>query len=251
MPRLKGQHNQRRPEIWLDQHKRQYFINLDIISGDPIDINRRGWRAPRAPSWAKGLFMPPIGDKEVVKLVPQSQRHLKGYQLFIDYDAWLRKVDKAEETRRQRIASIAADLGSGKALELVANPTRDLEAYVGPPPMPPREIILAMRAGNRWALGLSDEMPEKARAIMDALKLRVAATRSVADPDEAIRDPFADEMLDASFDGLDEGTEHEDPLGDDAETLAIKAMYAAEQATQTATAVAEPLKRGGRKGVRA
>lgn len=252
-PKLKGQENQRRPEIWVDQHKRQYFVNLDILSGDPIDINRKGWRAPVNPVWAKGLFMPPLGDSEIVKLMPQRERHLKGYQLFIDYDVWLQKIDKAESTRRSRIASIAADLSGGNALKLVANPTRDLEAYVGPPPFPPREIVEAMRAGNKWALGFSDQIPAKAVKIMDEIKLRVMASKAVRlDEDDQVRDPFADEMLVNPPDSLSTDPSAVDPLGededDDPEAAAIRKMYEAEGSSGVAT-IAQP-RRGGRKGVR-
>lgn len=242
-PKNKGQHNQRQPDIWLDQHGREYFANIEIETNDPIDLTPR-YKAPLTPTWAARarLFTPPLDDREIVTLIPRMQRHRRGHQILIDYDAWLRKRDQVQERQKQQIAAMARTLSGGNALELIKNPSPELQEYIGPPPFPPREIILSMKAGNPWALGLSAEMPEKAAKMMDELKVRFLTGRpNYADEETTQVDPFA---MDAWQDTSGETV--------DPEAKEIEALYAAEQA-QAAVATAPAVKavRGGTKGARA
>src|SRR5690349_15852147 len=98
MPKIKGQEARRFTDFFTDNHGRQYIGNCEIGLGtppttDPIDLVPRDWTAPIDPAWAKGLFIPPLDDRDVVKMLPRIERAKAGYQVHIDYQAWLQKID--------------------------------------------------------------------------------------------------------------------------------------------------------------
>ena len=196
MPKIKGQEARRFTDFFTDNHGRQYIGNCEIGLGtppttDPIDLVPRGWTAPIEPAWAKGLFVPPLDDRDVVKVLNRQDRAKAGYQIHIDYPAWLQKLDRQNEWFKERVAEIAKNMSGGvNTLQLLKDPTPELLRYVGNPPFPPRELVEAMAAGNKWALGLSSEIPPKALAVLEKIKPAVIASRQpVAETPD---DPFAD-----------------------------------------------------------
>lgn len=233
MPAPKSQHENRRYETFRDKFGRFYGANVELSTGDPCEVLMpQGWRTP-TPVWAKPLLLPPLDDREICRMVPRHLRAQKGYELEIDFARWLMKWDAANERHLKKIADYARGMaakGGQSIAQLVENPTPELLFQVGPGPMPPREFIVAMAAGNQWALMRSDRVPAKAQAILDRIKpvvmKRTEATRLDIDPfaedsdeleaqrahlagqlEDAVRDPLEDD----EDDRLEELEEQYDP----------------------------------------
>lgn len=216
MPKIKGQENQRYTEIFVDAWGREYLANCEMKTGDPIDLKAYNWTAPIEPAWARGLFLPPLDDHDVVTMVPRVQRNKKGFQVLIDHRAWCEKRDNQEAQWKERITTLARESFKGADLMKVMEGEYPIELlnYAGPPPFPPREFILAMAAGNDWALGRSPVIPERALAILDRIKPHVDAQRSFGQRGGVILDPFAsDTPMDADRDDEDRQPFVEDPFG--------------------------------------
>lgn len=193
MAKDKGQHNQRYPDIFLDQHGREYYVNCEKATHDPVSIGIGDWKAPIEPAWARNLFLPPVDDTEVVKVVPYLERNRRKYQIHIDYERWVQKTDEVYERRQASMVAVANEQFKGVDLMGVMDGTNippALLKYVGAEPMPPREIILAMAAGNKWALGQSKDIPEKAVAVLNRIRPQLALRLSRA-TDSGSGDPFA------------------------------------------------------------
>lgn len=220
MPKIKGQENQRQSDVWVDQYRREYYVNLEIATGDPIDLRPLGWTAPLEPAWARGLLLPPVDDHQVVTLVPRAERSRKGYQIHVDHAAWLGKLYASRQAYTQRLHQIAQNMSGGvNVLEIIQNPPPSLREFVGEPPFPPVEFVQAMLAGNEWALGLSDAVPAKALALLEAIKPVVLSARAIVaelvDPleDEAVRRARA-ELADDAARGGASAPGAPDPLAD-------------------------------------
>lgn len=202
MPKVRAQEN-RFTDIWVDQYGREYLVNCERSTGDPVDMSVHLWKAPLSPAWAIGLFTPPTDDHDIVRLVPRIERSRKGYQVFVDHEAWIRKNATLQLSYDERVASLAKESGGKVSQELLR--------YVGAPPFPPRDFLQAMLAGNEWALGLSDKVPDKALAMLEQIKPAVLALHSnrITERD----DPFADESDDeAAFEMGARGPREIDPL---------------------------------------
>lgn len=229
MAKAKGQDAKRRRTFMKDQHGRKYFANIEIETGDPLDLAPHGWTAPRNPAWAKKLFIPPIGDPEVVRVVPDDQRADTGCDVFIDYAKWEEKILARNAQRTEQLRAIVQTMqGVGDVVATLQNPPRELLLYVGPEAFPPVEIIRSMRAGNEWALGFSDVVPEKAEALLERIRPQVMEARmgraGVVSEDE-VDDPFADELAaarDAALDRLMDIEEDADPLGVGGHVVPVK-----------------------------
>lgn len=212
---VKGQEEQRRPEMFVDRHGREYFANVELKTGDPCEVLQPRFRSPIAPEWARKMLLPPVDDHEVVKMVPRLQRAKKGYQVEIDYDRWLAKWDRANEGRQRKLYEGAKAMAKGRdAHEIATNPPAILLAELGPPPMPPRTFIEAMKAGNKWALGLDAVIPQKALALLSEIQTWIVTpTKKIGN---AIGDPLADDdetqnlAEDAGFEAVTEI----DPFGE-------------------------------------
>lgn len=210
MAKAKGQDDKRRPDILVDSHGREYFANIEIESGDPIDLTPFQWTAPTAPHWARGLFLPPIGDPEIVRIVPRMERNRRGYQIEIDYLRWEQKTVARNEQRMEHLRNIVANMPNVNVVETLEHPPKALLEYVGPEAFPPVEIIRAMRAGNLWALGGADEIPEKATAMLERIRPQVLAAKLVrVREDDEVTDPFA---LDATYEKLLDLEDQHDPI---------------------------------------
>lgn len=180
MGQVKGQQDKRRGEFFVDQHGREYFANIEIETGDPCEALRPyQWTAPASPDWARGLLLPPVDDRDVVRMVPQRSRARLKYQVFIDYAAWLQKWDAAYEAWQQKLHDFAKGMTGGiNLIDAVNNPPPVLRMEVGAPPSPPRAMIEAAAAGDAWSLGLSVAVPRKAQAMLDELKPSIDARRT-------------------------------------------------------------------------
>lgn len=195
MAKDKGQENQRYRDIFLDQHGREYLANCEKSTNDPVDLAVNGWDAPLEPAWARKLFLPPIDDVSVVKMVAQRERNRKRYQIQIDYRAWLTKIDERTAARADLIMTIAQDSFKGAELLKIMDGSSvpaELLRYVGHEPLPPREIILAMEAGNAWALGRSAKIPDLALALLERIRPAVEVMRSQRYTDAEVVDPFGE-----------------------------------------------------------
>lgn len=219
MAKAKGQDAKRRRTFMRDQHGRKYFANIEIETGDPLDLAPHNWTAPKGPHWARGLFLPPIGDPEVVKVIPDHQRADAGCDVFIDYARWEEKQHHRNQQRDEDLRQIIQGMaGTGAdVIGTIERPSQKVQDFVGPEAFPPVEIIRAMRAENPWALGLTDVVPEKAQPILDRIEAHVRKAKLVrVATEEDVDDPFADEdaeAREANFDRLMDLEEATDPLG--------------------------------------
>lgn len=126
-----------------DQHGREWDCTID---------NRKESKfAPVTPPIPK--FSAPFPG-----LVPPQ--HLvrpiigKPGRLVIDYDAWLEDVRRARKAYTEQLRDYAHQRYQGQMVAVaLENPPPDLLAMIGQPP-PPLDFIRAMRAGNKWALGI-------------------------------------------------------------------------------------------------
>lgn len=214
--KVKGQEEQRRPETFVDQHGREYFANVELKTGDPCEVLQPRFKAPTEPAWFRKMLMPPVDDLAIVKMVPRLQRARKGYQVFIDYDAWLAKTDERDEEWDARLRDLARRMSGGlDVLNIVKNPPPELVHYIGRKSFPPRVLIEAMKAGNPWALGLSATVPAKAVALLADLESQITGRRR-RQLGTAVADPLADDdepvdlVKQAGFDAVTDL----DPFGD-------------------------------------
>lgn len=145
--------DQRRQAFYTDQHGRMYSTQVDTRTGDPAEaLSPIGWTAPMAPRWASGLFVPP---SEV--LVPRTTGY--GNEVEVDYDKWLGMLEEGERLYEQRAQQVASAL-TANYLDLLQNPTPAFLQAMGPRPFPSIEVVQAMKDGDPWALGETDEVPD-------------------------------------------------------------------------------------------
>lgn len=160
--RQKGQHEHLNAISWPDQHGRMWAGTINDVSGHPEGmLSPDGWRPPLARLLPDQKYIKPAGGKFAPRLV-------------IDYDAWIADWSEANRTYANWALYVAKkQYPQGGALEALANKVPQLMAEVGAPPQHV-DLVKAMRAGNRWALGLPDKfgnpavMPEKARDLIDS-----------------------------------------------------------------------------------
>jgi hypothetical protein len=111
----------------------------------------------------------------------------------IDYDAWLADNTQRWAEHRERIVYIGHHYEGDRF-----DPTKELSARVrtavGNDPFPP-ELIKACAAGNKWALGLSDQVPpwaEKFRSHWETRRQETVAQWADQFPDAAPQPEEAD-----------------------------------------------------------
>jgi hypothetical protein len=114
--KIKGQENHRRTEIFVDQYSREYLGNVEILTGDPIDLSPYNWKAPLSPDWLRGMLTPPCDDHDIVKMIPQKERNRRGYQVFVDHEAWIEKNHALMEHWKTRLQEIARTGFKGQQL---------------------------------------------------------------------------------------------------------------------------------------
>ena len=206
---VKGQEQGRRVETFLDQHGREYRSEVEIKTGYPTVLEPL-FKAPLSPDWMRKMLTPPVDDRNIVKVVNPKDRARMKCQIWIDYDAWLADNDKHFDRRQEKLFVGAKAMAKGKdAQQFVDNPPPVLLSEIGSRPWPLRSFIVAMKAGNAWALGLTDKVPAKVEALLAELEIEFGAKRRRRPQlGNAVADPFADDeepntlITDAGVDAL-------------------------------------------------
>jgi len=149
------------PAVLQDQHGRHWSTQLDQATLHPATpITPDGWDAPFA------MLYPPTKYLTFPKAAFG--------RLTIDYDRWLIDAADAEKEYRNWLLQVARTQFGAAALQKIQENDADLRRLAGPPPAS-MEFIKAMKAGNKWALGLLRPdgarypMPPWAASIVDTL----------------------------------------------------------------------------------
>lgn len=204
--KVKSQADRRRPAILRDQHGRRWTTQIDTETMDPcIPMTPTGWSAP------------------LPTLVP-AQKYLRTSPaefgvVMIDYDQWL--IDLAESSReyRDHLLQVAQKHFGAAAVRAIEERDDKLRQLAGPGPAAV-EYVRAMKAGNKWALGLLRKDGERypcppwAEPMLDTLRVQETYDGSNVDlsvgadefPDVedddalAVADRYADAELYADLD---------------------------------------------------
>lgn len=137
--------------LYTDQHGRKY-------EGEQDNSAVRHWKASAPlPVWVGQLipkFRAPIMPPAA--FLRPAVNELTGVR--VDYDAWDAALIEGEATRRAFIGQIARALHPANALEIISDPTPEVQMIAGDEPLP-RLIVHAMRKGDPYLLGFSDVPP--------------------------------------------------------------------------------------------
>lgn len=160
---LKGQPDHRRQQRFTDQHGRVWNGTIELKTGHPTGVLE--------PTWTKGLTtIAPNGAKVryavPVYLIPPTSYVKPGPdhgQLIVDYALYKNDIREAWKEWRNRVRSLEVKFHGDKA-----NPEKPSAQTLDLAGQPPQrlELIMAMEAGNRWALGLSPRMPSWAKPMI-------------------------------------------------------------------------------------
>lgn len=142
MAQDKGQHTKRRGRKLPDQHGRMWEFQEDKACGAPVGpINARGWKDRlRTPQKYK------VYDEQ-------------NSQIRINWAQWETDLKAAHQAWGDVLRRTAISMYGQGASEAIKYPPPELLETVGEKPQP-IELILAARRGNKFVLGLSDEMPK-------------------------------------------------------------------------------------------
>ena len=201
---LKGQPDKRRNQRFTDQHGRTWNSSIEIKTGHPTGVME--------PTWTKGLTQLAPNGAKVRYAVPTYLIPPTGYvkpgpehgQLVVDYDHWVGDLKEGWKEWRSRIQKLEIKFHGDKANP--EHPSAQTLDLAGQPPMR-LELVLAMRAGNRWALGLSPKMPKWAKELVPTDTL---AEMDFPDAEEEEYLDVEDENLSRVFtDAASDGSESE------------------------------------------
>lgn len=149
------------PARLQDQHGRWWSTQLDQATLHPATpLTPDGWAAPFAMLYPPAKYL----------TVPKGAFG----QLRVDYERWLIDAADADKEYRQWLLQVARTQFGAAALQKIQEGDADLRRLAGPPPAS-IEFIKAMKAGNKWALGIprfdgsAYPMPPWAAAIVDTL----------------------------------------------------------------------------------
>lgn len=146
MARDKTRQDKRRPQKMRDNHNRQWFATIEKESGFPTGYIKPLFQVPH-PS-----LVPPQKYLDIPADNPGA--------LVINYDRWVGDLRQSHQEWEERRLREGRTL-HGTSFNPKAPPTRELLETMGPKPMAV-EPVLAMKQGNKWALGLSDVRPPEA-----------------------------------------------------------------------------------------
>lgn len=160
---LKGQPDHRRNQRFTDQHGRPWNGTIELKTGHPTGVLE--------PTWTKGLTqLAPNGARVryaiPLYLIPPTSYVVPGPdhgQLLVAYIHWINDLKEAWKEYRSRVRSLEVKFHGEKARP--ESPSAQTLDLAGQPPMRV-ELLLAMQAGNRWALGLSPKMPSWAKPLL-------------------------------------------------------------------------------------
>lgn len=166
-----SQAEQRRFQVFADQHNRDWGAPIDIRTGHAVGPFSPRFKAPWYP------------DSQFIRHDPNDQR-----KIIIDYYAIVTERDDAMgEYEMNRLRAAQSLYGAAFTSMLGKTPYDDppeLVNKVGAPPMS-RHFPAAAQEGNQWILGFSEKVPKWAQEILD----REAAKRNARlylDADDAV-----------------------------------------------------------------
>jgi hypothetical protein len=133
-------HDKVRPALYYDQHGREYSTMQDKETGDPA--------APLTPTTWKAPFPSLFPPAKYQTFAPNRPGFVK-----IDYDRWIIDNSEANTEYKTWVLQVARQQFGAAALQKIQENDADLRRLAGPPPASV-EVIKAMKAGNKWALGL-------------------------------------------------------------------------------------------------
>lgn len=152
-----------RPMVYRDQHGRRYGTKVDKDTGDPAaPLTPMDFRAPFPALYPPAKYM----------TFPPDEAGL----LLIDYDRWLVDVSDAWRGYEQELLFWARKEFAGGAMRAIEEGNPRLRELAGPPPASV-EFVKAMKAGNKWALGIAKPdgtryaMPPWAEDLVDTLRV--------------------------------------------------------------------------------
>lgn len=131
-------------QIYTDQWGREYEVIVDHTTKKLAWV----WAYPRFTVPHKSFIPPQSYLRQTPKLG----------QLRVDIDQWINDNAQAHQEWNAELLKVCQANNAQNALELVKNPTREILRLMGPEPMP-TAFLRAMRAGNRWVLGLTTVEP--------------------------------------------------------------------------------------------
>lgn len=184
-----------RTEIWTDQHGRDYSTQVDKETGHPATpLTAVGWKPPFPTLYPPAKY-----------LTVQPGR---AGRLLVDYDRWLIDARDAEKEYSVWVLQVARQQFGAAALQRIQERDADLRRLAGPPPASV-EFVKAMKAGNKWALGM----------------LRMDGSRYPMPP---WAEPIADTLIPVeSWDGSSVDTVVDPSAYPDVEDDSVSARYAA------------------------
>lgn len=148
--------DQREYREWTDQHGRPWYGNVEKKTGDPCGLppQPKGW-APPHPEWGVPAEFLVAGNNYRVDGVPLGLE-----RCVVNYAAWKASNLDSHRSWNERFFQV----GRGKYGDVFdpENPPPEVLAITGPKPLP-REVIVAMEQGNRYALGLTETVDERLR----------------------------------------------------------------------------------------
>jgi len=224
--KVKGQEDWRRPATLRDQHDRPWATQINKETMHPcIAMTPAGWRSPLAALTPAQKYL----------TVPQ---HEFG-KVFVDYDQWIIDWSDAAREYQNHLLQVARKEFGAAAMQRIEERDPKLRLLAGPGPAAV-DFVRAMKAGNKWALGIPRAdgtpypMPAWAASIVDTLK-----------PIETY--DGSDIELDA---GIDQFPDVEDETAEDAQAIAARYADAEsysdieEDADPLALPTLQPIKRG-------
>ena len=158
----KSQQDYRRAAVLRDQHGRKWGTQIESETMEPcVAMTPVDWSAPMA------ALVP-----------PQKYLRTNGTEfgvIEIDYDRWIIDLSDAEREYRDHLLQTARQHFGAAAMRAIEERDPKLKQLAGPPPSA-TSYVKAMKAGNKWALGILRPdatrypMPPWAVAEFDSLK---------------------------------------------------------------------------------
>lgn len=155
--------DQREHRIWTEvPNGRQWQGTIEKRSGDFCGLPPQpmGW-SPPFPEWIPPSAYLRCGSRWTIQRPGEDRpTALRTDELIIDYDAWIASLAESHRSWMEQFYQLG-DKMCGPAFD-PENPPPQVRAAVGPKPMAV-EPVMAMRQGNRYALGLTDVVDERLR----------------------------------------------------------------------------------------
>lgn len=163
------------------------------------------WVAPPILSDATPPF-----DNDVKYLEPAADEYgdVDISRIVYNVDRQITDLQAAHRAHQLRLAEVARKMYPNDYGDVMKNPPLALTDEVGSAPLP-LELFQAMRAGNRWALGIRDAnglMPQRPTWVTDAMLDAMARRKQTSGFIPAVLDDtrFADEETEAVYQTYEE-----------------------------------------------